>query len=100
MKKTIIHIEAGDDNWTPTTKELAALTRHLRRTLKGTTPDDTAVFTTRNGVKVSVIEFDPYQYATTGYLTTYTNQSNPNATPVTPGFQPYTISATAPGNQQ
>jgi hypothetical protein len=99
MKKTIIHIEAGNDNWTPTTKELAALTRHLRRALKGTTPDDTAVFTTRDGVKVSVIEFDPvpYPYVTSGFAQVISNQSDLGTPSQTPGFQPYTITTTQTG---
>jgi hypothetical protein len=97
MKKTIIHITAGDDRWTPTEAELKAIANKFRRAMKATTPTHTPVVPTRNAVKVEIIEYDPVQYATTGYLTTYTNQGNPNVAPVTPGFQPYTISH---GNQQ
>ena len=101
MKKTIIHIEAGDKNWTPTTRELTSLTRNLRKCLKATAPDDTAVFTTRNGVKVTVIEFDPIDipYVTSGYAQVIPNL--PNLGPMTP----YTVTTTntgafVTGNQQ
>jgi hypothetical protein len=101
MKKTILHITAGDgDTWTPTEKELKSIADKFRRDIKAETPTHTPVVATRTGVKVEIIEFDPVPYATTEYLTTYTNQSNPNATPVTPGFQPYTISTTTTGPQQ
>jgi hypothetical protein len=98
MKKTILHITAGDDNWTPTEKELKSIADKFRRALRSATPTHTPVVSTRNGVKVEIVEYDPMQYATTGYLTNFTNQSNPG-TPVTPGFQPYTI-ATTTGPQQ
>lgn len=95
MKKTILHITAGDDNWTPTEKELTAIANKFRRAMKAATPTHTPVVPTRNGVHAQVIEYDPMQYATTGYLQTFTNNAgNPNIAPVTPGFQPYTITTT------
>lgn len=83
MKKTILHITAGDDNWTPTTQELAKLTRQFRKALKETSQDDTAVIATRNSVVATVIEFDPsdpQDIWTSGYAsslpTAISNQGN------------------------
>lgn len=66
MKKTIIHVEVGDDNWTPTTSDLSKITRTFRKAVKGTQPDDVAVVSTRSGVKVHVIEFEENPVFLTG----------------------------------
>lgn len=102
MKKTIIHITAGDDNWCPTEAELKAIANKFRRAMKAATPNHTPVVPTRNAVKVEIIEYDPLTYATTGYITpVVSNQANNAGAPLmTPGFQPYTISLSGQGNQQ
>lgn len=104
MKKTILHITAGDDNWTPTEKELTAIANKFRRAMKAATLTHTPVVPTRKGVHVQVVEFDPVPFVTSGYITPVVgNQSNHLMTPgipVTPGFQPYTITTTMQGNQQ
>jgi hypothetical protein len=99
MKKTILHITAGDETWMPTEKELKSIADKFRRAIKAATPTHTPVVPTRNGVKVEIVEYDPMQYATTGYVGPFVGQhSNPGFTPATPGFQPYTIATT--GNQK
>jgi hypothetical protein len=103
MKKTILHITAGDDNWTPTEKELKSIADKFRRAIKAATPTHTPVVPTRNGVHVQVVEYDPVPFVTSGYIAPVLgNQSNPlmtPGTPVTPGFQPYTIMTTTQGQQ-
>ena len=98
MKKTILHITAGDDNWTPSEAELKAIANKFRRAMLKATPTHTPVVPTRNGVHVTVLEYDPVMYATTGYMQpVVTNHGNPN---VAPNFQPYTITSTVTGNPQ
>lgn len=78
MKKTIIHITAGDDNWTPTSKEQTAIANKFKRAIANATPNNTPVVVTRNGVKAEVVEFDPVPFVATGYITPAVgNQSNP-----------------------
>jgi hypothetical protein len=105
MKKTILHITAGDDNWTPTTRELNALTQKFKRAILKASPTDTPVVATRSAVKAQVVEFDPVPFVTSGYITpVVSNQSNPL---MTPGFPTYTMTTTqdsamlnSQGNQQ
>jgi hypothetical protein len=97
MKKTILHITAGDDNWTPTGKEQTAIANKFKRAILNATPNHTPVVVTRNGVRAEVVEFDPVPFVTSGYISTVaSNQSNPM---LTPGFQPYAISTTNGQNQ-
>lgn len=93
MKKTIIHITAGDDNWTPTEAELKAIANKFRRAMKSATNTHTPVVPTRNAVKVEIIEYDTLTYVTTGYSTQFNNQA-------TPGTPAYNLTPTAQGNQQ
>lgn len=67
MKKTILHITAGDDNWTPTTQELTAITNKFKRAIANATPTHTPVVATRNSVVATVIEYDPQDVWTSGY---------------------------------
>jgi hypothetical protein len=99
MKKTILHITAGDDNWNPTEKELKSIADKFRRAIKAATPTHTPVVPTRSGVQVQIVEFDPvpYPYVTSGFAQVVTNQSNPGTALPTPGFQPYTIGTTQTG---
>ncbi len=89
MKKTILHITAGADNWTPTQRELTALTNKFKRALKNATPNNTPVVVTRAGVQAQIIEYDPVVYATSGYVAPFVaNHATPG---VAQPFQPYTI---------
>jgi hypothetical protein len=99
MKKTIIHVTAGDEHWTPTQKELNAIANKFRRAIKKANGNETPVVPTRSGVRVEIVEFDPMMYATTGYISPVTmpvDKSNPIA-PFLPGtpFQPYVITTTS-----
>jgi hypothetical protein len=58
MKRTILHIAAGDDNWTPTKRELTALANKFRRALKDATETNVPVVPTRNSVYPIFIEYD------------------------------------------
>lgn len=100
MKKTILHITAGDDNWTPSEEELKAIANKFRRAMLKATPTHTPVVPTRNAVHVTVLEYDPVMYVTSGYSqpVLVTNHSNPGTPLMTPGLQTYTITTTAPGN--
>jgi hypothetical protein len=92
MKKAILHITAGTAGWTPTQKELNAITQKFKRAILKSTYDNTPVVATRDGVTAQVIEFDPVSFVTSGYIQpVVSNQSNPL---MTPGIQPYTITTT------
>lgn len=58
MKKTVLHVECGNKNWTPTTKELSSITRKFREALKKATPNHTPVVATRDGVELRSVEVD------------------------------------------
>ncbi len=89
MKKTILHVTAGDDNWKPTQKELTALTNKFKRALKSATANNTPVVVTRGGVQAQIIEYDPVTYGTSGYIAPFVaNQATPG---VAQPFHPYTI---------
>lgn len=56
-KRTLIHIEAGDSQWTPTTEELNTLTSDFKRGLE-VGQDDIGLIATRNAVKVHIFEVE------------------------------------------
>jgi hypothetical protein len=64
MGKQILHIECGDESWTPTEKELRAIAAKFRRALR-TKPEYIPVVMTRNAVKVSLVEISTYEISLT-----------------------------------
>jgi hypothetical protein len=94
-KRTFVHVEVGNADWTPTMGELRAIHRKFKQAIEKASPGETPVIVTRHGVRVSVVEFDPLMYATTGYMqvypSTYTNQPPQQVPP----YQPYIVTATA-----
>ncbi|QDH83427.1 hypothetical protein [Achromobacter phage Motura] len=50
-QRTVIHIAAGDENWTPSSEEQQQLARDFFKAMNEGTP-----FTTRNGVKVTPVQ--------------------------------------------
>jgi hypothetical protein len=56
-KRTLVHVEAGDERWTPTTEELDTLTSDFKRALE-VDQDDIGLIVTRNAVKVHIREVE------------------------------------------
>jgi hypothetical protein len=97
MNKTILHVTAGDDNWTPTQKEINALRNKFKRAMNAAKIGHTPVIVTRDGISARLVEFDHVHVVTSGYMTPVVG--NPPVPPVTPGYQPYTIMTTTQGQQ-
>jgi hypothetical protein len=71
--RTLVHIEAGDDLWTPTDKELTELVDQFMSALN-TDEGDVGVVATRNAVKVQIHEVEATAFVNANKAVPPTNE--------------------------